>query len=157
MGRNKINKSFPWVKPVEKKIQGGRLERENRYNSTRWRTVSRLYLMENPLCEVSKSEGVIRAANVTDHRHPVRFGGDFWKEENFQALSHEIHNKKSGFESQLMGLMMNLELEQKCSAYLYVESRAIESEGKQMFLIDFEIVKNFFQEWRSRRGYGVKS
>ena len=64
-----------------------------------------IYLQTHPLCEECKSRGIIRAANVVDHRTPHQ--GDrtlFWAwENNWQALCKSCHDSKTAREDGRFG------------------------------------------------------
>lgn len=67
------------------------------YNRQDWRTVSRLYREENPLCEACKFEGKLKECSVTDHIIPLPDGQDK-DTRNFMALCHWHHNRKRALE-----------------------------------------------------------
>lgn len=66
-------------------------KREPRYNSRRWRAISKLQRQAQPLCE---GEGCNQWAAVCDHITPVIDGGNFWAGP-FQSLCHSCHNSKT--------------------------------------------------------------
>ena len=45
--------------------------------------------------------GQVVEAKVVDHIIPVRLGGSFWDDGNYQALCIKCHNAKSGRESSI--------------------------------------------------------
>lgn len=70
-----------------------------------------MFLFKNPLCEFCKARGIIKEANVVDHKTPHK--GDeflFWDYSNWQALCENCHNgvkqriEKSGVQIQEIGL-----------------------------------------------------
>ena len=69
------------------------------YNSRLWRSTSRLYRMDKPLCEVAAFFGETLAADVVDHLIPINQLGAKVDERNLMAMSHKYHNKKSGLEA----------------------------------------------------------
>ena len=77
-----------------RKAMHERRHTETRYNTTQWRKYRRAFLSRNPLCVECG-----RVAEVVDHIEPVRFGGEFWDDNNHQAMCHRCHNSKSGKES----------------------------------------------------------
>lgn len=155
MMRKKNTNKYPWR--ANKEIQSGRLEEDKRYSSSRWRKGRLLKLQRDPLCEVSLQEGRVVAADVVDHIHPVRLGGSFWDESNWQSMSTSEHNRKSGFEAQFARLVDGLPINVKRKYYLEVQRWVEKKHEKQMYLIDFKEVKSFFFEVKNFRGYGVKS
>jgi 5-methylcytosine-specific restriction protein A len=67
--------------------------------TNRWARVSKLFLVQHPLCAECERNGRLKPATVTDHIIPHR--GDqelFWKESNWQPLCVSCHNKKSAGE-----------------------------------------------------------
>lgn len=66
---------------------------------SKWRTSSKAYLREHPLCEICKRNGKYVQATVVDHIKPHR--GDnklFWDKSNCQSLCKNCHDKKTGKE-----------------------------------------------------------
>lgn len=64
---------------------------------SKWRTSSKAYLREHPLCEICKRNGKYVQATVVDHIKPHR--GDnklFWDKSNWQSLCKSCHDKKTG-------------------------------------------------------------
>ena len=60
----------------------------------RWLRASRGFRRKNPLCCCCYANGIVSAAQVTDHVVPHR--GDkalFWDEANWQSLCEQCHNK----------------------------------------------------------------
>jgi len=68
---------------------------DKRYNSRRWRTISKHQRAMYPLCE---GPGCNELAHVCDHITPVTQGGDFWNGP-FQSLCHSCHNRKTAQEN----------------------------------------------------------
>lgn len=77
---------------------------ERGYNSN-WAGYSRRRLRkpEHALCVCCKANGIIRAADVTDHIIPARRRPDlFWDPENHQSLCNDDHNSiKKIFEARV--------------------------------------------------------
>jgi 5-methylcytosine-specific restriction enzyme A len=71
------------------------------YRLNRWRNVSKMFRMENPLCEVSgqAQDLVINPCEMTDHIIPIEKGGAEWDQRNYMALSNKVHNVKRALES----------------------------------------------------------
>ncbi len=64
-----------------------------------WRKVSKLYLIEHPLCVMCNREGRLTPATEVDHIIP--HGGDvklFWDSNNWQGLCKSCHSKKTVLE-----------------------------------------------------------
>ena len=69
------------------------------YHSKAWRTLSRQYRLNNPVCEQCLKQGIVRKVNVVDHI--VELKDDFSRrldERNLQSLCHACHNKKTAEE-----------------------------------------------------------
>ncbi|MGO3732065.1 MAG: HNH endonuclease signature motif containing protein [Vagococcus sp.] len=66
------------------------------YNSKRWRTTSKIYRINHPICENCLSIGIIKPVDVVDHIIEVK---DDWnlryEETNLQSLCHNCHNQKT--------------------------------------------------------------
>ena len=74
------------------------------YNTRKWRNVSKAYRSLNPLCECKncKDHGLVKPAEVCDHRLGLKFlldnQLDPYDYNELQSMSRECHNKKSGSE-----------------------------------------------------------
>jgi shikimate kinase len=71
------------------------------YNNTRWKRTARKFLArpENALCVECRRRGILKPAQVVDHR--IAHGGDlklFWDLNNLQGLCKSCHNEKSRLE-----------------------------------------------------------
>lgn len=150
--RTKSENKYPWLNKAEKKAQSGRLEVDTRYNSKRWRQLRSLYLQANPLCEVSHKEGRIVAATLVDHIHPVRMGGAFWSENNWQAMSDKEHARKSAFEGQLMNLMRGMDMKNMRKYYKIINKITSKQHDEELYKIDFKIIKNIFLSLQKNKG-----
>ena len=67
----------------------------------KWSLASKLYRQINPFCRQCQSQGIATASQCVDHIVPHK--GDwelFWNEDNWQALCHRCHNKKSATEQE---------------------------------------------------------
>lgn len=66
------------------------------YQSRTWRKASYLYRLNHPVCEDCLEEGLIRKADVVDHKIELK---DDWSkrldETNFRSLCHAHHNTKT--------------------------------------------------------------
>jgi len=71
---------------------------ERGYNY-RWHKVSRLYLIEHPLCVHCLIEGRVTAADTVDHIIPHKGNQAlFWDESNWQSMCRPHHDKKTANE-----------------------------------------------------------
>lgn len=73
------------------------------YNS-KWREARLAYLTEHPLCVECEKRGIVTPATDVDHIIPHR--GDkqlFWDRDNWQALCHECHSRKTATEDGAFG------------------------------------------------------
>lgn len=62
----------------------------------KWRKVSKFYLAKHPLCVECEKQGLVTLATDVDHIKPHK--GDktlFWDKNNWQALCHSCHSKKT--------------------------------------------------------------
>ena len=68
------------------------------YNS-RWRSASKAFLKEHPLCVECMRHGKYTQATVVDHVTPHRGNMTlFWDKKNWQGLCKSCHDKKTGRE-----------------------------------------------------------
>ena len=68
--------------------------KSNLYQSKRWRSVRKGYLMKHPICEKCILLDITVQARVLDHIIPIRQGGAVWDKQNWMALCDECHNRK---------------------------------------------------------------
>lgn len=76
----------------------GRDLRRRLYNSTRWRKVRRLFLLEQPLCVLCRLDGRLTPATVVDHmlgHDDPHWFERFWDERYWQALCAPCHSRKT--------------------------------------------------------------
>ena len=68
----------------------------------RWQKIRKAFLQRNPLCvECMRTSGVVTPATVVDHIIPHKGNRKlFYDENNYQAMCHVCHNKKSANERQ---------------------------------------------------------
>jgi len=85
----------------QKKREQQRNHIEPRYHTQRWRIERKQQLMREPLCRICFETDTITAAQMVDHIKPVRLGGEFWDERNYQSLCNSCHAVKSAKESRL--------------------------------------------------------
>lgn len=58
-----------------------------------WQKARLLYLQANPLCVMCKEAGVVRAAEVVNHKVPHKGDMDlFWRQDNWEALCKRHHD-----------------------------------------------------------------
>lgn len=72
------------------------------YNSGTWRSFSRAYRIENPLCENCYDKGRLTEAQIVDHIIPIPVGEKL-NDANCMSLCHVCHNRKSGKEGHAGG------------------------------------------------------
>lgn len=75
------------------------------YNSTRWKMERRRFLNAHPLCECEEciKGNSTTAATMVDHRIPHEGNLKlFWDKYNWQAMSLEHHNIKTGREKKTL-------------------------------------------------------
>ncbi len=68
------------------------------YDSTSWRKLRGLYIINNPLCESCFAQGKITKAVIVDHKTEIKDGGSMLDKKNLQSLCHSCHNKKTAIE-----------------------------------------------------------
>lgn len=84
--------------PKRKRINQDRPNKDSRYHSVRWRKARLIQLMSEPLCRICMNDDRVTAAEMVDHIVPVRLGGGFWDESNYQSLCNSCHAVKSAKE-----------------------------------------------------------
>lgn len=92
--------NLPWdSKNRVDKHDGGyhRKQSDPRYQTARWRRLSKRWRDAHPLCEECKRNGIIKPADCVDHIIPIAMCDDFYDETNLQSLCNEC-NMKKGFE-----------------------------------------------------------
>lgn len=74
------------------------------YSTSMWKKARKQFLQEHPLCEECKRNGVIKAAEIVDHRIPHKGNEQlFWDESNWQSLCKECHDRKTAKEDGRFG------------------------------------------------------
>jgi 5-methylcytosine-specific restriction protein A len=78
----------------------GSAERQRLYRTARWLRLRIEQLQRCPLCVLCEREGIVRAAEVADHRdgHRGNWRARFWDLEGLQSLCLDHHRAKSGNE-----------------------------------------------------------
>ncbi|AUC13811.1 hypothetical protein BTO06_01000 [Tenacibaculum sp. SZ-18] len=91
-------KRKPWQ---EKRVPHGRRLNDNSkfYNSRAWRNFRKQVLIEEPLCRLCSSKGLVKEAKVVDHIVRIVDGGEKLSRSNVQPLCSKCHNSKSGKEA----------------------------------------------------------
>lgn len=95
---NKSSKPASWVARPKAHQQHAQ-DNQQFYNSTAWRTVSRGYRSQHPLCRICMDKGLVEAGTCVDHIVPINQGGARWDWANLQTLCHRCHARKSGAEA----------------------------------------------------------
>ena len=70
----------------------------------KWKKLSKLFLMANPLCLRCKRDGRVTMATIVHHVIPHR--GDetlFWDRSNWQAMAKACHDRKTAREDGAFG------------------------------------------------------
>lgn len=88
------------MRPAPVMPDTGSDERRRLYASARWRRLRLQHLKANPLCVMCQAEGIIRAAEICDHRdgHQGDWEARFWDTGGLQSLCLGHHREKSGQE-----------------------------------------------------------
>ncbi|NCT16853.1 MAG: hypothetical protein COW66_05500 [Flavobacteriaceae bacterium CG18_big_fil_WC_8_21_14_2_50_34_36] len=73
------------------------------YNASKWRKTSKLFREKNPTCVHCEANGIVTAANVSDHIRGLGFllknNIDPYSFDELQSLCSKCHNIKTGGES----------------------------------------------------------
>jgi 5-methylcytosine-specific restriction endonuclease McrA len=72
------------------------------YHTAHWTRESKVFRQANPLCKECEKEGIIEAAEVTDHIIPLDICGDPWNKKNWQGLCRRHNNKKAAQDKKLI-------------------------------------------------------
>lgn len=80
-------------------LQHTNLGKEDAYNNPAWKTIRRIQLSKQPLCQSCLHRGTVSSAKHVDHVFPWRQIGEHAFLNNvFQSLCHECHSYKTGKE-----------------------------------------------------------
>lgn len=80
-------------------LQHTNLGKEDAYNNPAWKTIRRIQLSKQPLCQSCLNRGTVSSAKHVDHVFPWRQIGEHAFLNNvFQSLCHECHSYKTGKE-----------------------------------------------------------
>lgn len=86
-------------KEYKARSERNRLSAYKRGYTSRWAKVSHSFLISHPLCEECMRQGKLTPATEVDHIKPHKGNKTlFWDYENWQALCHECHSKKTAKE-----------------------------------------------------------
>jgi 5-methylcytosine-specific restriction protein A len=73
--------------------------KDNAYSNPAWRTIRRIQLSKQPLCQSCLTKGMVNSAKHIDHVFPWRqIGEQAFLHNIFQSLCHECHSYKTGQE-----------------------------------------------------------
>lgn len=86
-----------WEKPIKSKAQKQYTTDElaKEYQTARWRKLSALFRIQNPLCVRCLSIGRYTPVAVADHIHSVADGGEMYEWDNLQSLCKSCHQTKT--------------------------------------------------------------
>ena len=93
----------PWQPAPTKPAYVAHAARSAAYGTARWQNARAAQLARVPCCEACAQHGRTTPATVCDHVVPVRLGGDFWDEGNYQSLCRPCHQAKSATERTQQG------------------------------------------------------
>ena len=91
---NKFSKETAW-NPKKKWSDYDHFAYDTVHNTSRWRTLRKLYLAQHPLCEICSTKDNLSYSNVVDHKIAIQDGGKEWDETNLQALCYKCHRIKT--------------------------------------------------------------
>ncbi len=77
------------------------MPRDPFYNTKTWKHLRKVKLISDPLCEVCKAEGRLKAASDVDHVRSINTGGHRTAMSNLQSLCHECHSRKTFYVERL--------------------------------------------------------
>lgn len=87
---------------TEKPLKYTRVRSSDEYHTSRWTRMSRVYRQEHPLCEICKSRGIIKPAEVVDHIVPFPVCGDFFDSSNWQSLCGKCNAEKGNKDKKII-------------------------------------------------------
>ncbi|RHJ78084.1 HNH endonuclease signature motif containing protein [Parabacteroides sp. AM08-6] len=91
------------IKQCKKQTPGyNRVRSSDEYHTSRWTRLSRIFRAEHPLCEICKSKGLIRPAEVVDHIIPYPVCGDFFDSSNWQSLCSKCNVEKGNRDKKII-------------------------------------------------------
>ena len=73
--------------------KAGRPGRHKVYATKLWRSTSRRYREEHPLCEACLRDGVVKPADLVHHKVDIVDGGDPFDPDNLESLCLACHNR----------------------------------------------------------------
>lgn len=89
-------KAPPKAQPNKRRTHA---DQSAKYQTQRWRKLSKHFRKSNPLCVVCLEKGISKPAQNVDHIQPVEHGGDMYDWDNLQSLCISCHNRKRKGES----------------------------------------------------------
>lgn len=91
------------VRPSERKQPGyNRVRSADEYHTYRWTKESKAFREAHPLCAECKKRGLLQPSEVVDHIVPFPVCGDFWNQENWQALCSRCNAAKGNKDKKLI-------------------------------------------------------
>lgn len=90
------NKKKPVLRPMEDR------KRVAFYHTSRWTKESRSFRRLHPFCIECEKEGIVEAAEVTDHIIPLEICEDPWSWANWQGLCRRHNNIKAAQDKKLI-------------------------------------------------------
>ena len=79
-----------------------RVRSSDEYHTSRWTRMSRAFRQDHPLCEICKSKGIIKPAEVVDHIVPYPVCGDFFDSSNWQSLCSKCNTEKGNRDKKII-------------------------------------------------------
>lgn len=82
---------------VDKQYNDYQRDKESQgfYQSAAWKSLRKLKLNRNPICEECQKQGRPIKATMVDHITPIKQGGAPLDIENLQSLCYSCHSRKS--------------------------------------------------------------
>ena len=93
---NKYSDKKPWIQ----RMPSFGIARHDtpEYHTRRWRNARSSYLLDHPLCVHCEMKGIVRTADMVDHKISKQDGCDFWDQSNWQSLCNHCHRIKTNKE-----------------------------------------------------------
>tara|TARA_R110000824_G_scaffold249807_1_gene438677 strand:+ start:58 stop:393 length:336 start_codon:yes stop_codon:yes gene_type:complete len=83
-------------KPFSKKGKKYKVsENHSFYNSKSWRELRKMFISEFPLCAWCEEEGIVKGADIVDHIHEIKNGGEMLDPSNLMSMCLPHHNQKT--------------------------------------------------------------
>ncbi len=87
----------PWI-PKSTPVGIANRARDPFYHTNRWKTESKQFLEDNPLCVECEKKGLLVPAKLTDHIVPKPICKDPWDRTNWRPLCVACHPRKSAMD-----------------------------------------------------------